>query len=175
MSQKDTQKDTKNTLKNGYVGENKFVKDVLIDKVEFTSFRDKIVEQLIQNVEIKGFRKGKAPRDMALKQMDPQKIESTIFREVVDRYTPEGMNEVMKELAKDDRVIKNVDMDYAEGATGLDAKGNFRLRIVAELMPKIDLSGIEKIKIKEVEVKDIKDVPEYKDFYKEEEKVEILT
>lgn len=154
----------------GFNGENKFVKDVVVKKAEFETFRDKIIDQLLQNVEIRGFRKGKAPREMALKQIDPQKLESTIFREVVDRYTPQGMEEIMKELAKDNRVVRNVDLDYTDGATGLDKDGNFKLRIVAELMPKIDLEGVEKIKIKEIEDKEIKDLPTFEEFYKIEEK-----
>lgn len=42
------------------------------------------VDELVKHIEIKGFRKGKAPRDMAEKQLDPNKV----YEEVIKKLIP---------------------------------------------------------------------------------------
>jgi trigger factor len=54
---------------------------------------DSTVTKLIEQVEVKGFRKGKAPRDIAEKQLDKSKV----YEEVVRHLIPEGYELAIKQ------------------------------------------------------------------------------
>ena len=57
------------------------------DKIKISY--DKIVEKSLAEIELSGFRKGKAPRELALKQIDKNKV----FEKVVQELLPEAYAE----------------------------------------------------------------------------------
>ena len=156
------------TITQKYDGENTFVHDAKIEKIEYETFKGRIIEQMIKNVSINGFRKGHAPRDMALKQINPMQLTQTLMQEVVDKYTPEMINSALTQINTDERTVQNVDVDYTPEHTGEKEDGSFDLRLVVKLLPKIDLSVLEKMKVEEPTIADIKDLPPFAEFAQNE-------
>lgn len=52
---------------------------------------DQIVDRLLSEVEIEGFRKGKAPRDLALKNLDQGKIYGQVVNEILPKIYSEAI------------------------------------------------------------------------------------
>jgi trigger factor len=75
----------------------------LAEKDEYQKFASRITEQFLENVEIKGFRKGKAPKDLAMQKVNPLDIQNTIYLESVNRFFAELKTEVDEYLVKEDR------------------------------------------------------------------------
>ncbi len=61
---------------------------------------DEVVEESIKNLELSGFRKGKAPREMALKHIDTSKVYEEVIRLIIpkaysDVVTKEGIRPIV--------------------------------------------------------------------------------
>ncbi len=54
---------------------------------------EKVVEEFVQNTEISGFRKGKAPRDLVEKQLDKTKVYEEVLKELVPRAYGEALKQ----------------------------------------------------------------------------------
>lgn len=54
---------------------------------------DQIVDRLLSEVEIEGFRKGKAPRDLALKNLDQGKIYGQVVNEILPKIYSDAVSE----------------------------------------------------------------------------------
>jgi len=66
---------------------------VSIPKKTIDEAYQKKVEEFVQNLELKGFRKGKVPRDVALKNLDKSKV----YEEVIKTVIPASYIEALKE------------------------------------------------------------------------------
>jgi trigger factor len=151
-----------------------FVLDFLVEKDEYSEFKEKVIDQLCASTEVKGFRKGKAPRETALKQIDPSKLANTIYTELLDRWSPEALKAAQEELTKLNRDPLSFDLDYTVEHTKELPEGGFQFRIVAKLFPEIKLEALDKLKIKEPIAKDIPDLPTFEEFEKTESKKILL-
>lgn len=85
---------------------------VEFEKEAWTKAQNKAYEKLAENVEIKGFRKGKAPLDLAKKSVDTSKM----FDEAINDVLPHGYTQVQKEnefevVAKPDVRVDEVTAD----------------------------------------------------------------
>lgn len=60
---------------------------------DITKTYDKIVNKLISEIEIKGFRKGKAPRDLAEKQIDKSKVYEEVVRELIPKAYSDAVSQ----------------------------------------------------------------------------------
>lgn len=69
----------------------KFVVTVEVDKV--TKAREQILDELVKSADIKGFRKGKAPKEVVEKNIDEAKINEEVLRKIV----PDAYLEAIKE------------------------------------------------------------------------------
>lgn len=155
-------------VKTQFESANRFLADYELDNKEYTTLKDKTIDKLVNEVEVKGFRKGKAPKQKALAQINPSILAQTIMQNVIEEYSTKAIDEAAKQLKKDDRVITNVDLDYDSEYTGEIKDGGFKMRIVMNLFPKIDLKNLDKIKIEEPTLKDITDLPKKADFKQNE-------
>ena len=52
---------------------------------EYSPIIDKVVDNLIKNVIVKGFRKGKAPREMAIRQVKNEDIYNGLVKKLIDK------------------------------------------------------------------------------------------
>lgn len=68
---------------------------IVIPWTEIEKARENVINKSVSESEIKGFRKGKAPRDLVEKSLDTQKVLETALQELVPRF----YNQAIKELA----------------------------------------------------------------------------
>lgn len=152
----------------GYTNDNQIFVHFIVEKEEYTSLKDKIIDKLISEVEIPGFRKGKAPKDKALAHLSPQATGQAVVQEVLNTYSSQAVEAATNQAKQDNRVIANLELDPNPEQTGEQADGSFQMRVVADLLPAIDLSKVDSITIKQPTSADIVDLPDFVDFKKQE-------
>jgi len=146
------------------ISANKFVVNYLVDADEFAKIKESAIDELVKEVKVDGFRKGKAPREKALEKLDPAKIESVILDKTFKVHEKPAVEAGLEEIAKKGRVNLQITLGVEDGATREREDGSFQFQLVFHLMPEIDLSKIPTIKIREVEPKEIPGRPELVDF-----------
>lgn len=141
-------------VNSSYENDLTFVLDYLVEAGEYKPWRERLFKQILQNVEVPGFRKGKAPEELAIKNVNIVAVEDTILRETIQKYGTLAFAEAKKMLEADSRVVQNQNADLDEENTKETADG-FQFRIKVNLLPKVDLDPISNIKIPVVDKKDL--------------------
>lgn len=116
--------------------------DISFNGDEWKKAVNKSKEELLKNVTVKGFRKGQAPKDIALKQIEP----TSIYKNALDTK----LDEVYKDAALDltsSNIISKPEVSYTKAS---ESEGN--IRISAVLFPEIKLPKIEELKTKREKV-----------------------
>jgi FKBP-type peptidyl-prolyl cis-trans isomerase (trigger factor) len=136
-----------------------FSLDYLVPADTYEEWKARLTKQYLGNVEVKGFRPGKVPEKVALENIDPAKMEATIFEETVSRYFDEARAELITLINKDTRIPLDFSASFIEGKSPEivdDKKTSFQFRVSASLLPIIDLESIKnKIIISEPTEKDL--------------------
>lgn len=73
--------------------DNSFELTITVPWADIKSTFDQIVDRLLSEVEIEGFRKGKAPRDLALKNLDQGKIYGQVVNEILPKVYSQAIEE----------------------------------------------------------------------------------
>ncbi|MEM1311855.1 MAG: trigger factor [Patescibacteria group bacterium] len=128
--------------------------DYLVEKDEYQTWRQKLINQILSTVEVTGFRKGKAPDELAMKQLNLKSVEETILQETISKFGTQALQEAKDKLKNESRVVQNQTIDFNLEHTGPSEDG-FKFRLVLSLLPKIDLSGLEKIQEPQIEKDDL--------------------
>ena len=149
-------------------GDNRYLLDFTLPADIYKTHRDKTIDTVLANVEVKGFRKGKAPRELSLKQVDPGLLATTLLQETVNQFSQPGINEALEVLGAAERSILSIDLDTEPENTKEYEDGTFKFRLVMKLVPKIDLTAIETINIQPPTTKDITDLPSKEEFRQNE-------
>lgn len=155
-------------LGSGYTNGNLFYLDFLVEREEYTTLKEKVIDDLVAEVEVNGFRKGKAPREKALPMINGQLRGQKIVETVLETYSGKAGEEVNTLLKKDQRVISGLELDFNPEFTVETPEGGFKMRIKAHLLPSIDLSKVDSLKIKQPTQADIPDLPDFLEFKKVE-------
>jgi trigger factor len=155
-------------LASGYTNTNSFYLDYSIEAAEYKTLREKVIDGLVAEVEINGFRKGKAPRDKALENINPQVMGQKILETVLNTYSSPAAEEVNILLKKEERIVSGLELDYKPEFTSEQEDGSFKMRVVATLLPSIDMKGVDSLKIKQPSKSDITDLPDFLEFKKTE-------
>ena len=66
---------------------------ITIPSSEVKKTWDKRVDEAVNNAQLKGFRKGKAPRELVEKNLDREKIREEVLRELLPKYYVQAVNE----------------------------------------------------------------------------------
>lgn len=66
---------------------------VTIENSKVAQSYQKIVDSIIQNADIKGFRKGKAPKEVVMEKTDPSKIDGEVISDLLKKTYPEVLKE----------------------------------------------------------------------------------
>lgn len=114
--------------------------------LEMAPFHDSALKELGQNIEMPGFRKGKAPIDMVRKELDEMKI--------LEKAGEIAINQKYPEIIKQ----KNLNPAGPPQVTiqKLARNNPFVFKLTIPLVPKIELGNYKKIKVKSKKI-DIKD------------------
>ena len=136
-----------------------FSLDYLVSSALFEPFKARLTDQFLKGVEVKGFRTGKVPEKVALENVDPTKMQSTIYEETVMRFFDEARKVAETTLLKDGRIPLDFSASFIPDVLPeVDNKGkvSFQFRVNSALLPVIDISKIKnKIEIPEIEDKDL--------------------
>ncbi len=151
----------------GYETEIKYVLDYFIEPTEYTAWVAKVRDQFLKSVEVQGFRKGKAPEAIVLKQVNTEALNRSIYQETLDKYTNEAVEIIQKELTTSKRtpLVQTFALDFEKTK---EVDGGFLIAISVELLPEIDLSKVKDITFKKAEEKELKDRITLSDYIQKE-------
>ena len=133
----------------------KFVIDFFVEPKEYKDWVSKLKNQYLKSVEVPGFRKGMAPEDLVMKQINPAALNDTIFRETLDKFGGEAILKMQEELAKLGRVGLTQTYGINEEKTKEHEDG-FLIVMSVELLPEVDLSGVSSLSYEKATEKDLK-------------------
>jgi trigger factor len=133
-------------MKEEYTNEITYVLDYLVEEETYQAWKKRITNQALKNVDVQGFRKGKVPMDIALKNINQNALNEMVVRETLEKFGVEAVSKLSEKLREDKRVILNVEVASDPKFTG-EIDKSFQLRLIASLLPVVDLSNIEKLEI----------------------------
>lgn len=90
--------------------------EVSIDQKEIDTHRDHVVDEMISQVTVKGFRQGKAPKSIAVNQLDPNKLTDHLLSHILNEAVQEAMTKFKFRLLGRP-VLDNIDTKDAKGWT----------------------------------------------------------
>ena len=122
--------------------------DVVVNKNEYLALVDKFQNEELKNVKVDGFRPGNVPKEVAMKHVNPQALESMIMEKIVKETSKPAFTEVDESITKEGRVMLSLSYDTSEEkAIKEDEQENLVYSCIASLLPQVDLSAIDKIKV----------------------------
>jgi trigger factor len=119
------------------VNKNQIKATIELDKNDLKKYLDKAEKTLGEDVEIKGFRKGKAPSEILRKNLDQDKVRSLALELAIEG----SLSEVIKKNSFD--VLNTSELSIENN----DISG-LRYSVLLELFPLIKLVDLKNIKIK---------------------------
>jgi trigger factor len=114
---------------------------------ELKPFIEKTVEEISKSKNIAGFRPGKAPYDMVVKEVGEMTIYQTAANSAIEKYYIEAATK--EEL----EVVDQPKIEVVKLAPGND----FIFKATVALMPNIEVADLEKINVKDVEAEKVTD------------------
>lgn len=125
--------------------------EVLVSSTQMDHTKEEVVDEMIQNLTVKGFRQGKAPKSIAQKNLDPEKLSNHIFSHVLNASVREVL-EKQKYKMLGRPVLEKVEPQK---------DGSLQITLRVPLYPDFKLNdyqkAIKKIKSKEKKVEEIYD------------------
>lgn len=109
--------------------------DVELSPEEFKKYWDEVFEVELAHVRLKGFRPGQAPRELARKAVDPEKV----FQKAANDAVRFSLNEVVQDNGW--TMIDTPRITIPESSDGL----SFKYHAEITLFPEIDLGNYQKI------------------------------
>lgn len=111
--------------------------EVTLDQKEFQSYWQVIYDQAISQVDLKGFRPGTAPKELADKAIDKEKV----FEEAVSNAVRDNLKEITQE--KDWQLIDQPKIEVLD--SNPLANGNFKYKATLTIFPEVKLGNYKKI------------------------------
>ena len=156
-----------NATNHRYENDVLYILDYVIPKEEYQTWKNRLTNQLLSTVEVPGFRKGKAPEHLARKYINEGAFEETFLRETVDKFSRAGTEIIQEKMKEENRVVLRLEVDSKPEFTG-EKEDGFQFRINAYLLPKVDLSKIETLKIEKPTAASLTGRPTTEEFKKQE-------
>jgi trigger factor len=141
--------------------------DYLVPKDEYQTWKNRLTNQLLATVEVPGFRKGKAPEKLARKYINEGAFEETFLRETVDKFSRAATDLIHEKMKEEKRAVMRLEIDPSPEFTG-EKDDEFRFRINAHLLPNVDLSKIETLKVEKPTAKSLVGRPSLEEFKRQE-------
>ncbi len=123
------------TLKNKEVKNATFFAEVEIPKKQIEKFREKAVEELSKKVEVPGFRKGKAPKEVILKNLSE--------RQILEETAKQAFTNIILDIIKKEKLELFGEPSVEPIEISFDKP--WRLKVRIPLKPKITLPDYKKI------------------------------
>ena len=123
--------------------------EVLVPSARIDEIKEEVVTEMIQNVTVKGFRQGKAPKNIAEKNLDPDKLSNHIFSHVLNAAIRDVLKEEKYQLLGRP-VLEKLDPQK---------DGSWKIDFKLPLFPQFKLGdykkALQKIKSKDKKVEDV--------------------
>lgn len=148
---------------------NKLIADCLVEKQEYQDFKERIIDQILKNITVKGYRKGHAPREKAMQKVNPIELQSTIIQETIEKFFPSIQKDLEEYMKSESRQAISATVSVSPDHTK-ETDDGFQFRVITNLLPKIDLDTISTIKIELPDGEDIDNRISKKEFFEKEEK-----
>ena len=127
---------------------------VELDREDLQRYLNKAESALGVNLEVKGFRKGKAPKELLKKHLDQEQVRTLALEIAVE----ESLSDVIKDNSLDVLDTSQLSIESNESA-------QFKYSILLDLFPGVELTDLSKIKVKRqdvtVEEKEVDDAIEF--------------
>jgi len=116
---------------------------VTLDKADLETAKQKVIDRMVKEVKLEGFRKGKAPRDLAEKVLNP----NDVAKEALDFAVRSTVPAAFEQVEKSPLVIPNVNVTkYVPGESA-------EYTAEADILPEVKLGDYKSLKVKKPEVK----------------------
>jgi len=115
---------------------------VELDREDLQRYLNKAESMLGSNLEIKGFRKGKAPKELLKKHLDQEQIRALALEFAVQ----DSLSDVIKGNSLDV-------LDTSQLSVESNDSAQFKYSILLDLFPDVELTDLSKIKVKRQDVK----------------------
>lgn len=140
--------------------------DISASPAELTAIKDRVVKRLSRDVVLPGFRKGKAPKAVIEKSLDPQRVNADFIDEVLnDLYSKALDQEKLRPVSQPEVELKKfVPYDTLEFSVSIDVLGPIKLgdfKAIKKTMPKatVNADDVEEVlKTLRIRMADRKDV-----------------
>lgn len=99
---------------------NTFKLAITLSVEEIKKSQEKVWAKIIENAELDGFRKGKAPEELVKSRVDPHKVEKEILVDLISTYYPQAVEEQKLTPVADPKVEANelnLEKDYTFSVT----------------------------------------------------------
>lgn len=110
--------------------------EVTLTKEEFNKYYDSAYQKAFSEVEVKGFRKGTAPKELVERLIDKQKV--------FDEAAHEAVRRTLSELTEENKWVV-IDKPQVEV---LSAAADFKYKVVLTIFPEVKLADYKKIAAK---------------------------
>lgn len=127
-----------------------------ITKDEIENAYKKALVKIAEETHLRGFRKGKAPKEMVESTVGGEKI----YEEAFNRMLPKELEKALKAEAEKNKDERFIVLDYPKFDLGKQWKPGEDLEVTAEctLYPKVNIEKLEKeLKVKKDEPKEVTD------------------
>ena len=116
---------------------------VTLDKADLETAQQKVIDRMVKEVKLEGFRKGKAPRDLAEKVLN----QNDVAKEALDFAVRSTVPAAFQEVEKSPLVIPKVDVvKYVPGESA-------EYTAEADILPEVKLGDYKNLKVKKTEAK----------------------
>ena len=117
--------------------------DIVLTEVEVNAEKEHALDELISTVTVKGFRQGKAPKDIAKDHVDPDKLSNHILNHVLNHAVSQTLQENKFRLLGRP-VLENIDSKDNKGWT---------IKLSLPLFPEIKIENVSKLFVKSTKTK----------------------
>ncbi len=124
--------------------------DIVLTEAEVNAEKEHAVDELISTVTVKGFRQGKAPKNIAAEHVDPEKLSNHILSQVLNHAVTQALKENKFRLLGRP-VLENIDSKDNTGWT---------IKLSLPLFPEIKIENVSKLFKKTAKVKAVKEETE---------------
>lgn len=125
--------------------------DILPD--ELNAHREKVVQRAIKDVQVRGFRKGKAPRHLSERLLDPEKIFSQALNSIIPIKLEEKLLEEKQQSSRTHLIL--VADPVLELVPDNSSSEVISVSATVFLYPEVDTSDIESLKFVKPVLKDV--------------------
>ncbi len=145
----------------------------LIPNEFYKPYKERLENQILSSIEVPGFRKGKAPKEIAFQKINILTFYNQVYNEIIDKFFPDVSKEIEEYLEEKDRIKDFFNADIKQETINEDDKG-FSFEVGLKLLPQIIFDDFKKLKITKAKEEEIPNLLKFEDVLEREIKYYLL-